>query len=39
MDNIYNLVKFSKACFLHYLKVLVHGLIRKVGRGVPPVVK
>ena len=39
MDNLYNLVNFSKSCFIHPLKIHAHGAIRKGVHGFPPVVK
>ena len=35
MDNLYNSASFSKKTFNHRNKVLVHGVARKGGRGVP----
>ena len=32
MENLYNSVKFSKACYKHPKKFLVHGVINKRGR-------
>ena len=39
MDDILNSVKFASAWFLHPLTILVHAVIHKGVRGVPPVVK
>ena len=38
MDNLYNSVAFCRAAYNHSNKVLVHGVARKGGRGVPPCV-
>ena len=38
MDNLFNSVKFARAAFSLPQKVKVQGVIRKSGRGVPPVV-
>jgi hypothetical protein len=35
MDNLYNSVAFCKAAFKHPKKVLLHGVTRKGGRGIP----
>jgi hypothetical protein len=35
MDNLYNSVAFCKAAFKHPNKVLLHGVTRKGGRGIP----
>lgn len=34
-DNLYNSVNFCRAAFNHTYKVLVHGVTRKGGRGIP----
>ena len=38
MDNLFNSVSLARAAYKLPSKVLVHGVIRKSGRGVPPVV-
>jgi hypothetical protein len=35
MDNLYNSVNFCKAGFANRNKVLIHGVTRKGGRGLP----
>ena len=35
MDNLYNSVKFCRDAYKHEKKVLVHGVARKSGRGLP----
>ena len=35
MDNLYLSAKFAKACFNHPMKVLIAGVTRKSGRGLP----
>jgi hypothetical protein len=35
MDNLYNSAAFCRAAFLHFRKVLCHGVVRKGGRGAP----
>ena len=35
MDNLYNSVKFTKACYLHPMKVKTQGTCRVWGRGIP----
>jgi hypothetical protein len=35
MDNLYNSVAFCKAAFKHPNKVLLHGVTRRGGRGIP----
>jgi hypothetical protein len=36
MDNLYNSAAFCKAGYTHPNKVLIHGVTRKGGRGIPP---
>ena len=38
MDNLYISAKFARDCYTHPNKVLVHGVARKSGRGVPSIV-
>jgi hypothetical protein len=38
MDNLFNLVKHGRAAFTLSKPVLVHGVLRKSGRGCPPCV-
>ena len=35
MDNLYMSTRFCKACCKHPQKVLIHGVTRKSGRGLP----
>jgi hypothetical protein len=35
MDNLYLSAKFAKACLNHPMKVLISGVTRKSGRGLP----
>ena len=35
MDNLYLSAKFAKACYTHPMKVLIAGVTRKNGRGLP----
>jgi hypothetical protein len=35
MDNLYNSAAFCRAAYLHSMKVLCHGVVRKGGRGAP----
>jgi hypothetical protein len=35
MDNLYLSAKFAKACFNHPMQVLIAGVTRKSGRGLP----
>ena len=39
MDNLYNSVSFCKKSYIHENRVLVHGVARKGGRGIPACVK
>ena len=34
-DNLYNSAMFCQTAFMHPMKVLVHGVTRKGGRGIP----
>jgi len=38
MDNLFNSVSLARAAYMLQTKVLIHGVIRKSGRGVPAVV-
>ncbi len=38
MDNLYNSVKHAQAAYLLPNPVLIHGVLRKSGRGCPPCV-
>ena len=38
MDNLYMSAKFARDCFTHKKQVLIHGVARKSGRGVPNMV-
>ena len=38
MDNLYTSARFCKAAYKHTNKVLVHGVARKSGRGLPSTV-
>ena len=34
-NNLYNSAMFCQTAFMHLMKVLVHGLTQKGGRGIP----
>ena len=34
-DNLYNSAMFCRTAFMHPMKVLVHGVTQKGGRGIP----
>jgi Transposase IS4 len=36
MDNLYLSTKFVRDCYLHDLKIMLAGVVRKGGRGAPP---
>ena len=38
MDNLYVSAKFARDCYNHSKSVLIHGVARKSGRGVPSLV-
>ncbi len=38
MDNLFTSVNLARAAYNLEKKVLIHGVIRKSGRGVPPLV-
>ena len=38
MDNLFNSVKLAQAAFCLNKPVLIHGVLRKSGRGCPPCV-
>ena len=38
MDNLYNSVKFCKACYQHPMKIKTQGTCRTWGRGIPTAV-
>jgi hypothetical protein len=38
MDNLFNSVKLARAAYCLEKKVLIHGVLRKSGRGAPPMV-
>ena len=39
MENLYNSVRFAKACYKHLKNIIVHGVIRSGGSGVTNYVK
>ena len=39
MDNLYNSAKLCRLCYSLPQKVMVHGVTRPSGRGIPPIVK
>ena len=39
MDNLYTSVRFARAAYLTDQKVMIHGVIRPVKRGVPEIVR
>ena len=39
MDNLYNSATFFRQAYTHEKRVMVHGVMRKGMRGIPPSVK